>query len=249
MRTKLYSKQREKECRGEKRISEDILNGITESEYRRIYNNNCKLGIIWALHKETPRRMLTMKEIGEIIGFGRGTVKNNLIHPSGLMHNGILSTSIKKYDIGQKLRTKRGWVFFYMNNAPFSELSYEALKGIFLNQRVSHLCPNISEREIMDICDELYPGGFKFTGAILPQNRIGDKYPDITGIKYPIIIEHCGTHHHKKDYPEKRIAHWKAHGYFCLVIVDYDKRNRNKVKIEIKEFVDNAIQNIQQLVV
>jgi hypothetical protein len=241
MRKKAWEKAKERESLGPQSISETYLNGVSEQEYRKIYNDNVKEGIIYALHKHTPKRMLTMSEIGEIIGWGRCAVKNNLITPSGLTKTGLLRTSIKKF---KGVMTKSGDTWFYLNNPAFSELFYDELRCLYLNKTPpkGHN-PNGCELGVLIICNELYPQKFSFTGARKRENCISGKYPDIKHDDYPIIIEHAGGRFHDLDYEEKRVKFWKGLGYHCLVIWNYDERDKNIHKNRIKEFVDNAIQN------
>jgi very-short-patch-repair endonuclease len=234
--------QRERLSRGERPIPSSFLGGLSEKEHRKIYDNNCKLGIIYALHKYSPKQILCMNDIAERIGWKRCTVKNNLLN--GLLKNGILKTSIKK---GTYPGTKKGSVYFSLNNPAFSELTFEELKRLYQNSAITNIGPNKSEAAILELCLELYPDKFRFNGTRISKNRVGDRYyPDIVCTDYPIIIEHCGSWVHCDLEKEKqRVKFLENCGYYVLIIWDYDEKRRNIIKRQIKEFVDNAIQNIQ----
>jgi len=241
--------QRERLSLGERPIPESYLCDMSESDYRKMYGESCKMGVLYALHKFTPKRMLLMSEIGEIVGWKRCSVKNNLIGKSGLAKSGILRTSIKKFAFPKGVRRRNGSVYYYLNNPSFSELSYDELVKLYLNTSIVRNCANNCEVEILNICNELFPGQFDLTAVRTLKNRLHGKYPDLRHNEYPILIEHAGSWHHRKKYEEKRVGHWNKHGYYCLVIWDYNEKDRNKVKNQIKEFVENAIQNIQQLAI
>ncbi len=62
--------QRERTKYGKMLISDSYSEGMTREEYTEPWNDHYKLGLIYALHKYTPKQKLTMREIGKIIGFG-----------------------------------------------------------------------------------------------------------------------------------------------------------------------------------
>ena len=112
---------------------------------------------------------------------------------------------------------------------------------------------NKCEKKLVRLVAKMYPDMFAYNGNRLFGKKIGIYTPDILGTYYPIIIEHHGTPFHST--PEKvkkdkiRLKYLKDQGYYVLIIWDYEDKNKNKVKIQIKDFVDNAIQDISQLAV
>jgi hypothetical protein len=233
--------QKERLDFGKKVPLSEFMNGLNREEYTKPWNDICKLGIIFVLHKYTPKRKLTMNEIGDIIGYRRRTIKNSL---RDLMTTGILRTSIQKIDM--KIRSIDGsTVRFYLNNPAFSLLTFEELLSLYKGTTFFAKChnPNFSEEKLLEILNELYPQKFRFTGAPVEKNRIGNKYPDISHTKYPIFVEHFGSTFHKEGSDIKRIDEFKKMGYSMYVIWDYDDSRREEIKEELKEFIDNAIQN------
>jgi len=220
------------------RISSDYLNGLTEDQYRQQYNNDYSLGIVYALHRFTPKEKLSYKDISMRIGYGWRTIKNGM---EGIRHRGLLKTSVQKVTYrffgADKTKTR-----FYLNNPQLSELDYKTLITSYSSTNTPTL-PNKSEQDLLDVLNDLYKGKFRFSGARCYHNRIGKKYPDIQHIKHPIVVDHFGSRFHPKEEEYKRIKYLKSYGYYAHIIWDFNKKDYNKI-IKMKEFIDNAIQNI-----
>lgn len=235
--------QTEKFKFGPKPISSIYLNGKTEEEYRAIYEDNCTIGVVYILHKYTPRELLSYEQIGDRIGYKWRSVKNS-VH--SLRRNSILETSIKEIPSARSKNSK----MWSLDNRAFSELSFDKLKCLVRNSYYTkNQGPNQCEFALLEICEELYPIEFYFSGRQLLKNKVGTIFPDIRHKKYKIVIEHFGSRFHEKKEEERRLDYLASLDYKALIIWDYKKKNRNKIKKQIKEFVDNAIQDIQQLVI
>jgi len=238
--------QQERLIQGRIRIPNGYLYGRTEQQIRDLCDDKCRFGVIWALHTFTPLERLTMTQIGLRCGWGRSAVKNNL---KALMERGLLRTSINQMNCVRNIHGESA--YFYFNNHIFSSMPFEEVKAYYCNTSYKDPCaPNPCEEAILEISIELFPYlNFRFTGARLKENEVCGYYPDIICDDYPIIIEHNGSPFHstpeKIEYDRKRNEMLRAKGYFILVITDYEKRNRNIIKNDIKEFVDDAIQNFQ----
>ena len=241
MRHSCLKHQKETVDYGIKPIGKSYTNGLSREEYTNPWEDNCKMGIVYALHKYHDRNLFP-NDICDIIGWKRRSVQ---LHIESIMKTGILRTSIQQTKLD--ISTSRGSVVYKLICQPFIDLDFEELKALFYYSFYARHpgCPNIPEQGLLNICDKLYPNMFVFNGAKVFQNRIGSMYPDIKHTKYPIVIEHFGSQFHYAGEDRERIKKLKKMGYFCHVVWDYNVKNRNKVTKEIKEFVDNAIQNIQ----
>ena len=234
---------------GQLPISDSYLDGMTREEYTAPWDDHYKLGLIYVLHKYTPKKKLTMRGIGEIIGWDIRAVKMGM---EAITKKGILRTSIQKIDYKRPLIDKCRCQY-YMNNAAFSALEFKELLALYYNTTCHKQCnePNACEQALLDICNEIRPNEFRFNGARLSKNRVGNKYPDIAHIHYPIVIEHFGsTYHHDVNEEIERIDYLNELGYHCCIVWDYEVgKDHDEAKEYLKEFIDNAIQDIQQLVI
>ncbi len=237
---KNISNQKEKLDYGPKKIAKSELNGLTEADHRALYYDNYKLGVIWALHKYTPKRKLYKKHIVNMIGWKIRDVKNAF---QDLMKEPPFNTSIKSI---KTRRTIWGSILYYLDNPAFSELDWDVLKDMYLNVRYKKPVPclqgNKCEQEVCKASNEVFPNSFIYNGNRLFGKKIGTYTPDILHVSLPIIIEHYGsTYHADLEKDRKRKKYLESQGYHVLIIWDYEDKNRNKIKKQIKDFVDNAI--------
>jgi very-short-patch-repair endonuclease len=77
---------------------------------------------------------------------------------------------------------------------------------------------------------------YRFTGTIKNCKRVANKIPDFTHKKEKKLIELFGEYWHPRSDEEKRIKHFKEHGYSCLVIWCAELRYPNKVLEKIRRF-------------
>jgi len=245
---KKLSYQRERTKFGPKPISQTYSQGLSREEYTKPWYDDCKLGIIYTLHKFTPKEKLSMKEIGNRIGWRIRSVKNGL---SNLRKTGLLRTSIQtmnfKYRCVDKSFTK-----FYLNCPPISQLTFEEVLRMYNSTTTipNNHKPNKCEQGLLDICNELYPGCFRFNGAQIYKNKVGEYYPDIVHVKYPIVIEHFGSTFHEEKEEIERIDRLGELGYISTVIWDYDpNKDYQEAKEFLGEWIPHALENILQLAV
>ncbi|MFW9877023.1 MAG: hypothetical protein ACFFG0_28360 [Candidatus Thorarchaeota archaeon] len=242
---------------GRRLIPERYYKGSSLEEYTKIWDDSCIPGTLFALHNFSSKKYpLTDNMVSEIIGFKRGSVKNARL---SLLKNEALKDAINTFKLNSNVcKTDRSKLIYYLNCEVYKKMNFDFFKRLVLsapNIKNSNE-PNFCEESILEICNELYPESFIFTGAQLEKNKIINiygkaMYPDISSIKFPIVLEHFGSPYHcggKKEELE-RIERYKELNMLCKVIWDYTPRNRNKIKNEIEEFVENAIQNIHKLVV
>lgn len=227
-------------------IETSFLNGLSEEQYRQQYNNDYTLGIVYALHKFTPKEKLSYKGISKRIGWGWRTVKNGLW---GIRERGLLKTSIQRveYNFFDADRTK---IRFYLNNPQLSQLDYKTLINSFCNGKSCNtpMLPNKAEQAMLDVLNDLYNNQFRFSGGRCCANKVGNIYPDTQHLTYPIVLDHFGSHIHTEEEEVERIKNLNGQGYYAHVVWDFKKEDYNKI-IKMKEFVDNAIQDFQQLVI
>jgi very-short-patch-repair endonuclease len=245
---KNINNQKERLHYGRRKIPKSELNGLTESQHREIYHDNHKLGVIWALHKYTPKRKLFKNDIVRMIGWKIRDIKNDL---QDLLKEPPFNTSIKTIKIKGG---KRGSVVYYLDNSAFSELEWDVLKDMYLNIRYRKPVPclegNKCEQKLYKVANEVYPKSFIYNGNRLFGKRIGPYTPDILHVSFPIIIEHYGSIYHADlEKNQKRKKYLESQGYHVLIIWDYEDKNKNKIKKQIKDFVENAIQNISRLAI
>ena len=230
---------------GPKEPSKAYSNGLSREEYTAPWEDNCTMGVLYALHKYSSEFNMSMNMIGSIIGWKRRSVKSSLdaIRKSELMKNAITVIKVK----GSKVNT-----LFRVDSPVISGMSFHALKKAFFYSFYSKdpNLPNTEEQRLLDICNELYPDSFDYTGSQKKENEIGSLYPDIRHKIYRhIVLEHFGSHHHDPSEEIERIRKLAKLGLVAEIVWDCNKKRRNIIKKQVKEFVDNALQDIQQLAV
>jgi very-short-patch-repair endonuclease len=229
-------------------ISKEYLNNQTREIYTQLWNDNYIVGSLFALHQyATKENPLSYKEISRIIGWRWRTVKNGVWSLKGSECSILKNTiSTKIYSIPCfccKCKAK-----YYIDEPFILNMNLKRLIKFFYRcyyGKDNPNTPNMCEAAILEICNMLYKNQFIFTGTQTIKNRVGRYYPDISHVKYPIIIEHNGSAYHQdKEKEEQRRRYLEDKGYYLHIITDYKAENREKIIEEIKEFVDNAIQNL-----
>jgi len=239
--------------RGVGDIHKDYLLNRTREEYTQPWNDNYIIGTMWALHKyATKTKPLSYQEIERIIGWKWRTIKNGM-ESLRKCESSLLKNTIKtvKYDFkcfccGCKSK-------YYINEKFIKNMDITRLIRLFYKCHYGKddpNSPNFCEACLLEICNSLYKDQFIYTGTQTAKNRIGRYYPDISHIKYPILIEHNGSPFHQdKKREDLRRKYLESQGYYLFVVTDYKIKNKTQETKKIKEFVDNAIQDIQQLAV
>jgi len=232
---------------GKRNIPKKFIGKLTREEYTKLWNDNCIIGILWALYNSKEK--LCMEEIGIIIGWKRYSVKGALYV---LKDSTVFEPFIKELKLSFPKKPYNARKVYYLIDE-VKQLAFDQVKNIIVSTHFKmeevESGPNKPENLLLEICEEAYPLKFRYTGRTILENRIGGKAPDLTCEEYKIVIEHFGSLWHLKEQEQERIDHFKSYGYKCLVIWDAEKHNKDKLEKEIKEFVDNAIQNVQQLVI
>lgn len=228
---------------GKTTIDKRYLDGKTIDEYVEIFDNSCIFGVVYILHKHSNMnkefQKITMNQIGKEIGWKRRSV----MRAFKSLENSILRTSIKKIKLNIKT-TDGSSSLYYLDNHAFSELTYNELKCL-VNLSYYTRDPKIPwypELCILQLCQEMYPHGeFVYNGNRCSENRRGNIYPDIISEKYKIVIEHYGSRYHEIEQEEERVELLKQLGYRSKIIWDYEDKNKNKIKKELKEFIDKCL--------
>ena len=212
---------------------------LSREEYSDLWEDNCILGTVYALYIKDG--WLSMKDVAKIIGWGRYSVKNAFTF---LRRRSFIRYSIKELKLVKPRYGDGAKVLFTLSDGikklPFEEIKEMLIATHFRNRRVDG-GPNKPESLLLEICDELYSTDFYYSGRTIIQNRVGTIYPDIRHKNYNIVIEHFGSRFHSKEEERRRVKLLESLGYKCLIIWDAKRKNKNKIKKEIKEFVDNAI--------
>jgi hypothetical protein len=239
--------QKERLDFGKKPIPKSLLKGMTRDEYTREWEDNCLLGVIYCLHSGKP---MTYKHIGRQIGWGWRTVKNKFNH---VIKKSILRTALKEKKLKIYDRGLKNAVFWSIDNPAYLNLSYNelvsAVTGSFYKTNPGQ--PNKCEQLLLDIALEIQPDLWKFNGKRIPENSVDGLFPDLINRTHMLTIDHFGERFHDRDVgeEEKRIKRLESQGFKCLIIWENELKDKNKCKKKIKEFIENALQDIQRMVV
>ena len=234
---------------GKQPIDSKILNGRTREQYTREWEDNSVLALIHCLHSGNS---MTYKQMGPVYGWRWRTLKNKMNHTlkKSILRTAIESKKMLVFDRGLK-HSK----FWWIENQAFLNWTFNemvsAVAGSFYKVRSGK--PNKCEQIILDILEELDPGGaWKFNGQKIPENEVDGLYPDTINHDYRLTVDHFGERFHDRGVGEEenRIIRLKKGGYNGLIIWENELRNRNKCKNKIKEFIEiHALQNIQQVAI
>lgn len=97
--------------------------------------------------------------------------------------------------------------------------------------------PNKKEALLLDIINEVAPDQYRYTGD--GSFSIYNLHPDFTNCNgQKKVIEHYGKYWHKGQNPQDRIDKFALFGYKCLVIWEYELKNRDDVAAKVKIFND-----------
>jgi very-short-patch-repair endonuclease len=94
--------------------------------------------------------------------------------------------------------------------------------------------PNIPERKLFNIINNIYPNQFKLN--VGSKVRIDGLKPDIIHTHKKIIVEMFGDYWHRNDNHKNRINKFNSLGWKCLVIWEKELKNEKVVINKIKEF-------------
>lgn len=221
--------------------------------YTKLWDDNYIVGTLYSLHKyATKNSPLAYKEIGEIIGWEWRTIKNAMWSLKK-SESSLLKDTIKTVKFHVPCFHYRCRYKYYIDESFITNMDLKRLIKLFYRcyyGKDNPNTPNYCESCILEICNFLYPNQFLYTGTQTTKNRVGRYYPDISHVEHKIIIEHNGSPFHQNKKKEKeRSDYLKSLGYYILIITDYTDNKKEQITKQIKEFVDNAIQDIYKLVV
>jgi hypothetical protein len=105
-----------------------------------------------------------------------------------------------------------------------------------------HNSPNKEEEQLEELLNNLFPNEYKFVGNF--DLFINGKNPDFVNILSKKVIEYFGSYWHselmtgEKEYihENKRINHFINSGYNCLIIWDFEFKNKKELIKKLKKF-------------
>lgn len=103
-----------------------------------------------------------------------------------------------------------------------------------------HARPNKSEKRLSYILRKLVPSEYKYNGDCRLGITIGGMIPDFWNVNgKKKVIEFFGSYWHSEDETPKKIAKYKEFGVDCLIIWDYEMKDKEAVKNKILTFTHN----------
>ena len=109
----------------------------------------------------------------------------------------------------------------------------ETLKKIFKNRK--NLKPTVPERKLFEILNAIYPNEYRYTGNW--EIIIGRMCPDFTNVNgRKEVIELYGDYWHRGENPQTRIDKFAEFGFKCLIIWQYELKEREKVIQRIQQW-------------
>jgi G:T-mismatch repair DNA endonuclease (very short patch repair protein) len=98
-----------------------------------------------------------------------------------------------------------------------------------------NLHPNIPEKTVINLLNELFPKEYKYVGNF--KFWLGGKNPDIMNVNgQKKLIEVFGDYWHRGENPQNRIRHFKKYGFDTLVIWEKDIKNDDNLMKTLNKF-------------
>jgi len=102
--------------------------------------------------------------------------------------------------------------------------------------------PNKEEEQLLELLNNLFPNEYKFVGNF--DLFIDGKNPDFINKSNKKVIEYFGSYWHsevmtgKKEniHESERINHFINSGYDCLIIWDFEFKNKKELINKLKKF-------------
>ncbi len=108
--------------------------------------------------------------------------------------------------------------------------------------------PNHAEKSLSYILRAVVPREYKYNGGGNLGVAIGGMIPDFWNVNgKKKVIEYFGSYWHKPEGEQQRLAKYKKFGIDCLVIWDYEMKDRDAVKKKILTFTHNP--NVEMVTV
>lgn len=100
--------------------------------------------------------------------------------------------------------------------------------------------PNNAEMELYQLLEELYPHEFAYNGDFSLRVLLNGKCPDFVNVngKKQVIEYFGGYWHNEPDEEANKIQAYSEIGWRCLVIWDYEMKNKLALTAKICEFVE-----------
>jgi len=184
---------------------------------------------------------ITEYQFGVMIHWKKRSVQNGF----ALLRDSQFNNYIEMKKLYYKGNERRAYKL--SDNCPYDIGDFEFLVELVAKTHYkTKLGMNKCESYVFSVLESVCPGEWEYTGDILPENRIGNMYPDFRHKTKNLIIEFHGPYHHGLDFidedsleahDQKRVDKLKKHDKIALILREHHISQNEKDKKALNEFL------------